>query len=396
MTERLYYKDPALMEFDAKIIEAGINNGKDFVVLDRTAFYPASGGQPHDLGLINNVKVIDVIENESGAIKHIIEKSVGKTNDTIHGQIDIVRRQYFRQLHTAQHILSRAFMNLLNSETVSVHLGEEYGAVELNSSSVTVEQCQQAENLSNQIIHENSPIEIIFADNKQAALLPLRKKPERTGTIRIIKIGELDWSACGGTHCSNTAEVGLIKVIGAEKQREHALVKFLAGTKAKEDYDSRFNVTDQLSKSLTCSLSDLPFRVSKLSHENKQLRSQLSALQKELLPVKVKELSKTATKVKDCNVVFADVTGFDSKLLTQLTAELASNINGLAALLLENRICTAASPDSKLDASLIVKELSTKFNLKGGGNKNMAQLGGVDPVKFDDYKQALMAVVDAM
>ncbi len=393
MTERLYYTDSGLIEFDAIILESGRFNENYFAILDRTAFYPTSGGQPHDKGTLNNVRVIDVIEDESGAIKHITENPIGEVRSPVHGVIDAGRRHYFRQLHTAQHILSRSFINLYNMETVSVHLGEEYGAVELNADSLSDEQSQNAELLANKIIEQNQPINIIFADEAQAAALPLRKKPERSGSIRVIKIGELDWSACGGTHCSSTSEVGSIKLIGVEKQRGNALVKFLAGIKAKEDYDERFKATEVLTKALTCSVPDLPERIEKLVEENKQMQRQLSRLHQELLPIKADALAASSFQAGDVKVVCQAIQDVDSKQLNQLASEVANKITGVAALLLDNRVCVAVY-GGNFDAGNIVKQLAAKLNLRGGGNKQVAQLGGVTPDRLNEFKETLLAVID--
>ncbi len=395
MTERLYYTDPALLEFDGAMVDSGQFKDNFYAILDKTAFYPTSGGQPHDLGLLNNARVLNVIEDDNGIIRHITDQPPGNKGIKIHGRIDFDRRKYFRQLHTAQHILSRAFIDLFSLETVSVHLGEEYGAIELPVDSVSKEQWHQAEQFVFKVIQENQPIEIIFADETQAAALPLRKKPVRIGTIRVIKIGELDWSACGGTHCLSTAEVGPIKVIGVDKLRGNLLVKFLAGAKAKEDYELRFKVTDEVSKDLTCSVADIPGRLEKIAEENKQLRKQIGTLQLQLLPVIVDSLVSKSVQEEKVKIVCELITDIDSKLLNQLAGDVANKINGVAALLYESRMCIAASENTKLDAGQIVKELATKFNLKGGGSKAIAQLGGVQPEKLNEYKGALMAVINA-
>lgn len=393
MTERLYYTDSKLLSFDATVIETGSIQDKFFAILDKTAFFPTSGGQPHDIGLLNGVNVTDVTEDDHGVIKHISDKQFAAKGTKVHGEIAPHRRHYFRQLHTAQHILSRAFIDLFGIETVSFHLGLDYGAIELPAPSITTEQLQKADNFTFNVVQENQPIEIIFADEKEAAMLPLRKKPERAGTIRIINIGQLDWSACGGTHCTCTSEVGLIKIIGVEKQRGNSLVKFLAGSKLKSDYDSRFQVTDSLTKSLTCSIGDLPGRIEKLTEENKQLQHQLSQLQLQLLPAKVEALSATVIETGKVKLVFQSVSDIDPKLLNQLASETAKKINGLAALFFENRLCLAVSDTSQLDSGQIVKQLASQLNLKGGGNKNIAQLGGVDPQRLNELKETLLAVL---
>ncbi len=396
MTERLYYTDPALVEFDATILDSGPFRDKFYAILDKSAFYPTSGGQPHDLGLLNNSNVLDVMEDENGAIRHIIDQPTGENGAKIHGIVDSNRRKYFRQLHTAQHILSRTFIDLFGMETVSVHLGLEYGAIELPVDAVSAEQCTNAEQFAFKVIQENQPIEIIFADETKAAVLPLRKKPDRPGIIRIIKIGELDWSACGGTHCSSTAEVCLMKVIAVEKQRRNSLVKFLAGTKAKVDYDMRFKITDEISKGLTCSVADIPGRIEKLNEENKNMRKQLSALQQQLLPSIIESFISKSVQEKKVKIVCEVITDIDSKMLNQLAGDVAKKIDGLAALLFENRMCLAVSDNSKLDAGQIVKELSTRLNLKGGGSKAIAQLGGVQPDRINEYREVLAAVINEM
>jgi alanyl-tRNA synthetase len=393
MTERLYYKEPGLLEFDANVIESGMERDKPFVILDRTAFYPTSGGQLHDTGLLNTVRVLGVVVDEQENIKHITETSIDKKS--VHGKIDYERRQYFRQLHTAQHILSAAFIELFNLETVSVHLGEDYGAIELLTAELSLDQCTRAEQFAILELEKNAPVEIIFAGEKESVKLPLRKKPDRSGTIRVIKIGDLDWSACGGTHCNTTAEVGLIKLIGVEKQRGNALVKFLAGKKAFEDYEQRFAITDELTKSLTCAVGDLPDKFDKLASENKELRKQLLQLQSELIPIRAESLAKQVEQTENHNLVVRIVTDIDPKQLNQLASQTAKTINGVAALLLENRLCLAISDKSELDAGKIVKLLSEKFGLKGGGGKTLAQLGGVMVDDIEAYKKELIAIINA-
>ena len=163
MTERLYYKNPGLLNFEATITEVLENNGKHLTVLDKTAFYPTSGGQPHDKGLLNSVAIFDVIESDD-KIQHISDSPVGAKGETIKGEVDLGRRRYFRQLHTAQHILSSVLIELYDFETVSVHLGEDYGAIELKQPSLEKDQLLKAEQLSNEYILQSLPIEIIFAD----------------------------------------------------------------------------------------------------------------------------------------------------------------------------------------------------------------------------------------
>jgi len=395
MTEKLYYKDPGLLSFQSTIIEAIETNGKHITVLDKTAFYPTSGGQPHDTGLLNAVAIFDVTESD-GKIQHISDSPVGSKGDTIKGEVDLGRRRYFRQLHTAQHILSSVFIELYDFETVSVHLGEDYGAIELKQPNLEEDQLLNAEQLSNEYILQSLPIEIIFADEQEAQKLPLRKKPSRQGTIRIIKIGEIDYSACGGTHCNNSSEVGLIKIISVEKQRGKALINFLAGTKAKEDYDKRFEVTYTLSKQLTCPVDELKLRFDKILEENKQYRQQLNQLQNELLPIKIKEAAANSESSNGTNFVCIEVDNMDSKLTANFATSLADKIGGIALIQLKERIIIGVcdTVTINIEAKDIARRLSSELNLKGGGGKTLAQLGGALKGQLNNYREVLVNILN--
>ena len=151
MTERLYYTDPALVSFEATVTARGMVDGHPWVTLDRSAFYPTSGGQLHDLGQIDGVRVVDVTEDEAGEVRHILETELNAASDCISGRVDIKRRRLFRQQHTAQHILSQAFFRLYDLQTVSVHLGLEYAAIELPADEISEEKLAGAEELANEI-----------------------------------------------------------------------------------------------------------------------------------------------------------------------------------------------------------------------------------------------------
>ncbi len=286
-----------------------------------------------------------------------------------------------RRQHTAQHILSQSFIRCLSAETVSVHLGEEYGAVELNRDELSEDQLEEVERFANRIVADGLPVKILFVEGDELDRLPLRKIPHRTGPLRVIQVGEFDYSACGGTHCVNSSEVLGIKLIGTEKIRGHLLVNFLSGEQAWEDYRARFRVTSLLSQQLTCHINDLLVRFDKLTEENKQLRKEQAEAQKQLLPIKASQL---ASKVKG-SLVAEDIGPFDKKLIGQLAGMVASQIEGLALLLSEERLTVAAADGTKFDAGEIARRLGSECGLKGGGNARQAQLGGASPEQFSRY-----------
>lgn len=379
----------SLLEFEASIVACGREDAGYFTILDKTAFYPTSGGQLHDTGTLNGTPVTDVIEDDAGDVRHITETPVGVVGDIVQGKVDKDLRRRHRQLHTAQHILSQIFMRLLNAQTVSVHLGEEYGAVELDTSGVTTEQLAQAEGMVNDIIRDNYPVEVLFVSNYQAKALPLRKIPNRQGTIRVIKIDDFDWSACGGTHCNNTAEVGLLKIIGLEKMRRRPLIKFLAGIQAFEDYSKRFTITDRLSRRFTCHVNDLPEKVNKLVAENEAKRKKIALLQKELSPIWVDRLAAEAEVCGQHQLVCQELEHMDGRSAGQIAGVVAERTGGMTMLLVDDLLILAVASGSGLNAGRLAKQLCELTGLKGGGSAHLAQVGGVNKNQFVELKLAI-------
>lgn len=394
LTERLYYKDPDRLEFDAAVVRMGQNSDGYYVVLDRSAFYPTSGGQSHDTGHLNGVPVSDVIESSDGDVWHMVAQEVGPVGARVHGVVDKDRRQRNCQNHTAQHILSAAFHRLYGYRTMSVHLGDEYGAVELGAESISESQLSEIETTANQIISDNVTVEIMFVDSRSVDSLPLRKEPQREGELRVIRVGEFDYSACGGTHCRTSGGVGLIKIIGAEKIRGRVLVKYLAGRLAVDDYVMRFGVTDLLGRSLTCHPSDLSEKVVKMSADNENLRRRLADAQRELLPSRAAALSQHAAEFGKYKAVIESVAGYDVTTVSRLAGLVADNAGGLAALFADGRLVIAAAQGSGLHAGNIAKALAASLNLKGGGNERAAQLGGAVEEDLDKYKSSVRSILE--
>ncbi len=387
MTERLYYRDPGLVEFDGRIVAAGRNDDRHYTVLDRTAFYPTSGGQLHDLGRLGHADVVDVIEDESGNIRHLTTEPVGTVGEVVRGSIDAARRRRHRQQHTAQHILSQSFIELYGLETVSVHLGEEYGAVELDAEDVSPEQVRRAVDRSMEIVYANLPVQILFVAREEALRMPLRKVPEREGTIRVIKIDDYDYSACGGTHVDQTAQVGLIHPVGTAKMRGHVLVNFLAGDQSRDDYLNRFGVTAALTSTFTCHVNDLVEKTGRLAEENRSLRRELSRLQKEMLPLEAEKIAAQKQTVGQFGMVFVDMGEYDAKLAGQLAGLVTERIAGPTALLCGDKLVLAVPPESGLHAGHLMQELASATSLRGGGGATQAQAGGAERTRLSEYRE---------
>ena len=392
MTERIYYKDPTILAFEAKIVETDTKDDLFITVMDRTAFYPTSGGQLYDTGSLNDAKVVEVLEDNDRII-HYTKEGVGKVGDQVAGIIDKKRRQINRQNHTAQHILSQVFYRLYNLETVSVHLGEEYGAIELNTNKMSPEQFLESEKLANEVVNSSLDIETLFIDSSDIDKYPLRKIPKRSGNIRIIKIGEFEYSACGGTHCNSSAEVGLIKLTETEKLRNHVLIKFLAGSLAFEDYSKRYDITSRMTKIMTCNLNDIINKFENLSEDNKGKKKQITQLNKELMPVMIDKIVQNTEIIKDENFVFKIIDEIDKKLLNKIAINISENISGIAVISSDSKLIIAIDKSIKLSAGEIAKAVSSKFNIKGGGNVLLAQMGGTSPDQLDEIRDFIKELV---
>jgi alanyl-tRNA synthetase len=246
MTSRLYYHDSFLRTFDATIIERADDGRR--LYLDRSAFYPTSGGQPHDLGTLGGVAVTDVVDEDERVAHVLAEPYAG--GDAVHGMIDWERRRDLMQQHTGQHLLSGAFEELFHWPTVSVHFGDALCTLELGTPAISPKQLRRAEELANALVAENRAVTVTFED--AAAVAPrLRKATGRAGTLRIVTIAGLDVSACGGTHVRATGEIGAILLRRSEKVRDNARVEFLCGARAirraRADYDALSDMAAQLS-----------------------------------------------------------------------------------------------------------------------------------------------------
>ncbi|RKX20678.1 MAG: hypothetical protein DRP35_05670 [Candidatus Zixiibacteriota bacterium] len=390
MTKRFYYTDPNLLEFEASIVKSEKHKENWLTILDQTAFYPTSGGQNHDNGFLDDVEIVDVVETSDKNIVHISKEQIGDSGSKVKGKIDSKRRWHNRRLHTSQHIISNTFIKLFGYTTASVHLGEDYGAVELETNKLSEDEINKTELLVNQIILSNFQIEIQFMNFEDASKLPLRKAPKIKEDIRIIKIGDFEYSACGGTHCNATGEIGFIKFIETEKIRKRTLLKFLCGEMVLENYSEIYNITKELSNRLTCHHSDLISKIISLTNENKKYKKEIFALNKELMPLKINEILEKKEQCHEISYVVAKSNLNDQSLIANYSAEISERINGFVVLLYQNRIVISSNLPKKIQAGKFAKFLSSKISLKGGGNDKLAQMGGKENLDLPTLKEIIV------
>lgn len=255
VTERLYYTDGYLTRFDA--LTVALSGDGLRVILDRTAFYPASGGQLFDLGELGGARIVEVVD-DGDAVTHILASPIAA--GPVHGIIDWPRRFEFMQQHTGQHLLSAVFHEMFAFATASVHLGEDGGTVELAAGAVSDRQVREAEARANALITENRKVSISFEENPEG----LRKASERTGPLRIVTIDGLDKSACGGTHVARTGEIGALLIRKAEKIRGNTRLEFVCGFKALRRARQDFELLTAAAKAFSRPLEEVPAAVAAL------------------------------------------------------------------------------------------------------------------------------------
>ena len=398
MTDRLYYHDSFLYDFDAEVREV-TDTPRPALVLDRTAFYPTSGGQVFDTGWIvsqnstspssaksTKLRVTEVADAEDGKVVHYVEATKDfKPGTRVHGLIDATRRRDHMQQHSGQHVLSAAFIRLFNMPTVSFHMADDYCSIDLDSPTLTKEQVEQAERLSNDIILENCSVEIRFVTREEAAMLGLRKAPKtERDELRIIDIRGVDISACGGTHVNQTGQIGCILLRKAERTRQGWRVEFVAGQRAVATARRDFTTLTDAAALFSAHIYDVPQQVRKSLDETRTLRKQCEHSLEELAAAQAEAMLAETSEVNGRKLVvrtFANRDMNSLKLLAQKLTRLAPNaVTLLASTSPQPSLVFAQSPSGQSglphDMGALMKETMAKLGGRGGGSKDMAQ-GGV-------------------
>ena len=377
MTERLYYNDAYLAEFDATVVRVTAHDGRPAVVLDRTAFYPTSGGQPFDTGRLGAARVVDVIEGDDDAILHVVEGHLDP--GPVHGAIDWPRRFEHMQQHTGQHVLSAAFDRAAGARTESFHLGSTSSTIDLNRT-LSPADIERAEDEANRIIWEDLPIGVRFASAEEAAALPLRKESARSGLLRLIEVPGFDLSACGGTHVARTGAIGVAVVASSERFRGGTRVEFLCGVRAARGYRMLRDAVAASVRLVSVLPGELPAGIERLQAEMKDAKRTVKDLQGRLATFEGLALADRAESLGPIRAVTAAVDEWDQSGLKSLTAAITTRPGHLAALFTTSSPSAAViarAPDLTIDCALVLKKLIERFGGKGGGRSDLAQGGGL-------------------
>jgi len=402
-TERLYYHDSRLIEFDARVISLSeLDDGQIAVTLDRTAFYPAGGGQPTDTGTLGEARVVDCVDAEDDGVLHVIQGPTPEVGETVHGKIDWLRRLDHLQQHTGQHILSAAFVQLFDAPTRSFRVLEHECEIDVALDDPTDERIEQAVDLANQIIWESRAIQIRQVTSEEAAALPLRKEPAREGELRIIEIAGFDLTPCGGTHAKATGEVGVIAVRSWERAKGLARIQFMAGVRALSDYRKANHSAREVAALFSAGREDSPVLVAKIIEDNKKLTRRVSELEEVACRVEAEELlkqeaSRLAAGYRPPALGFEQARGliviariFDDRnadSLKHLALALIAHANTVALLGSRDgataRLVFARSSDAPGDMNVLMRGACSIIEGRGGGRPDMAQGGGKNVTALD-------------
>ena len=396
---RLYYTDSFLTEFDAQVVDL-VTAPRPAVVLDRTAFYPTSGGQLFDTGWLGangaRLRVLEVAEQED-RILHYVEAAPDQlaVGTSVHGTIDISRRRDHMQQHSGQHVLSAAFIRLFEMPTVSFHMGDEVCTIDLDTKAATADQVEQAEDLANQVVMEDRPVEIRFVGLEEARGLGLRKLPpvERE-QLRLIDIRDFDLTACGGTHVRSTGQIGAILARKTEKVRQGVRVEFACGERAIAAARRDRLALNEAAGVLSAHIWELPEQVRKLADEGKAARKQRSELLNELAELRAACLLEETPETNGFHLV---VKVFPERHLefVKLLAQKIVRTEGKRAVALlgagegSPALVFAQTAGLPYDMNALMKEALAASSGRGGGTKDMAQ-GGV--AKMEMIEAALERV----
>jgi alanyl-tRNA synthetase len=388
-TTRLYYTDSYLTSFDARVVDLADDGRR--VYLDRSAFYPTSGGQPNDTGALAECSVTDVID-EGERIAHVLASPLGADTRDVTGTIDFARRFDHMQQHTGQHLLSAVLEEMFGHHTVSVHFGADYSSLDLDVDALSSERVIEAEMRANAIVAENRPVSIGFEETAAAA--GLRKASDREGTLRIVSIEGLDRSACGGTHVRATGEIGAILIRKVERVRKSARLEFVCGLRAVRRARADFEALSRIATSLSASLDDAPALVGAQSEQLRAVENDRRRQDRELAAFRARALyDAAAANAGGARVVRRDgATMNELRALAQAFATLPKSV--LVGTVAEPpSVLVATSEDSGLDAGRVVREAVTSVGGRGGGSARVAQGSVPDRSRLDDVVRALMSAL---
>jgi alanyl-tRNA synthetase len=395
-TVKLYHENAYIRDFAANITKVTpLPNNRWGITLDRTAFYPTSGGQSFDYGFLNDLPVIDVQEDGEEVV-HIVEAQPNTSQ--VQGHIRWDRRFDHMQQHSGQHILSGAFFSEMKANTVSFHLGTESSQIDLDIETITPENLQAVEAAANQIVFSAQAIHTHWLNQDTIHHFPLRKPPAKDfSAIRLVEIADFDYSACCGTHVANTGEIGLIKIRSWERKSNGIRVDFVCGWRGLRDYQQKNTILQQVSGLLSLPISAICQGVEKQLLKTETLAKELVAVKQELHRNLATTLYQQGILIAQHKLIVHTLNNATPNEVNTLAKELITNshvialICGITADQSKVHLVFSSSPDVCLSMNQELTKILPLLEGKGGGNAQTAQGGGS---KIDQLPTALALATD--
>ncbi len=381
MTQRLYYDDSYTMRFTAHIVEHLTVKDLPAVILDQTYFYPTSGGQPHDIGIINNLSVTDVqVREDDGAVVHVLENVLSAQE--VEAQVDWARRFDHMQHHTGQHILTQAFVQTADVKTVGFHLSPDTVTIDLDTDTLHEAAIDTAEDLANQVIFENRAVQAKVREMDDQEGVRIRRLPRHilTEGLRVIEIEDFDLTACGGTHVAHTGEIGMIKILKAEKRGAKTRVEFRCGKRALQDYRETNRVAHQLAADLNCRFPEVSYILNNLREDLKTAQATLKSTSAQLLEYEAAQLLASSAQGSENTIIIAAYENRAPDEVRLLTSKLTTHPKTIALLAVigeKSQLFFARSDDLSYNMGAMLKTTLSKLGGRGGGQPNFAQGGGL-------------------
>ncbi|MBR5547907.1 MAG: hypothetical protein IKU70_13145 [Clostridia bacterium] len=383
MTERLYYDQAYLTEFEGTVLACTPGqNGCFNVLLDRSAFYPTSGGQPYDTGMLGGQRVVDVtVQNDE--VWHTVTGPLA-VGESVRGTIDWARRFDHMQQHAADHMIAGTLHRLLGGVTIGLHISEEISTIDVampeGLTRITDEEIRRIEWEVNERIQRDVPIRCWFPDEEELNVLPLRKKPTVSEHVRIVAIGDDEMVACGGTHPSTAGQIGLVKIVSVAPARGKMRVAFLAGQRALKDYFRCFEAAHSAAGLISSNVNGLAAAVEAMQEKLRTAEFELMKWKKEQLLSQTEQMIEEAEVLPDGTRLIARFVDADAGLLKELASKLIAGSGVIALLGTENggqaAYVFARSAGIDRDMGALLRDTARPLGGKGGGRPDFAQGGG--------------------
>ncbi len=387
-TRRLYYEDVGLLEFEAEVVARAQHEGSPALVLDATAFYPESGGQPWDVGTLNGVEVLKVVEID-GVILHVLRSGIDAGR--VHGSVDPAVRADHMEQHTGQHVLSQAFWELLQGETLSFHMGPEVSTLEIGLKAISDAECDRVEDRANAVVREDREVKTYFVPEERIGEVPLRRPPKKQGLLRVVEVDRFDYSACGGTHVRRTGEIGLIKLGGIEKIRGNLRFEFLCGGRALRDYQAKDRTVRRLAATFSCAPAEAPAQVEKLLAESRALKKRARQVGERLAALESQEIVREAAGRVIAGVL-EDRTPEEARSLALAVIKRGDFAVAYgAAGESQGHLILARSESLKADLRQLAPVIAAVAPVKGGGGPSLVELVLADKGKIKEAVEAARA-----